>query len=812
MTIRHRITLLVLLTFVALAAIGGYAVYRTRASASQVKQVTEGVVPSALASADLVSQVKGVQLATMTLVYAPDDTVVAQAQQDLKAKHAAIDSALDKQADSAESQAQKGLIVQARESVQNYFNAIDDTAKMKAAGKNELAQALLFANVAQYRDELEGVVNTLRVEKNRQKDEAIATLNGSLATTSTAIGVVTGIAILMLTVIGSLLYRQITRPLSRMQAMMSEIATSQDFTRRVPVGRMDEIGHSIVAFNGMIEKIQESSAQLKQKTADIQAMLQNMQQGILTIVDGAVVHSEYSAYLEAIFETNDIAGRPMMDLVFADTELGADALSQIDAATHACLGQDAINFAFNQHLLVGEIEKRMPDGRVKILDLSWSAITDEDDVINRLMLCVRDVTELRALAQEAGEQRRHLEMIGEILAVSQEKFHQFIESSSNFVHANERIIRKHSQADMEAIAELFRNMHTIKGNARTYNLQHLTNVVHETEQRYHELREPEASHEWDQDSLMEELARVKEAIESYARINEVSLGRKGPGGSAGSAGADRYLTVDKEHIHASLRLLESVNSGDLGDLLSMRDTVRQTLRLLGTESVEEALSGVLDSLPSLAGELGKGTPVVRIDDNGYRLQAHGADVLNNVFMHLLRNSMDHGIETADARLTQGKPAAGTIDIEVGIDNHVLQITMSDDGRGLALHRIRGIAVERGWIGANDAVTDETIAQFIFRPGFSTANAVTEVSGRGVGMDAVQDFLKREHGRIELHFTDDHTGAAFRQFQTVVCLPDSFAVDSFDVAGAKHHPQRSEPAGGSTGAPAGAAGKPSASPA
>ena len=379
MTIRHRITLLVILMFVALSAIGGYAVYQTRHSAAEVKQVTEGVVPSALASADLVSQVKDVQLAIMTLVYAPDGNVVAQAQDELKAKKAALQQALALQARDAASQAQKGLVSQAADSIENYFSAIDDTAKMKAAGKNELAQAYLFANVAQYRDELEGIVETLRIEKNREKDEAITTLNGTLATTTTAIAIVTGIAIILLTSIGSLLYRQITRPLTRMQEMMSEIASSQDFTRRVPVGRMDEIGHSIMAFNGMIEKIQESSLQLKQKTADIQAMLQNMQQGILTVVEGAVVHSEYSAYLEAIFETNDIAGRSLMDLVFADTDLGADVLSQVDAASFACLGEDAINFAFNEHLLVTEISKRMPDGRVKILDLNWSAITDGSD-------------------------------------------------------------------------------------------------------------------------------------------------------------------------------------------------------------------------------------------------------------------------------------------------------------------------------------------------------------------------------------------------------------------------------------------------
>ena len=781
MTIRHRITLLVVLMFAALAAIGGYAVYQTRGSAAEVRQVTEGVVPSALASADLVSLVKDVQLATMVLVYAPDGNIVAQARDDLKAKEAALRTALDVQAKRANSQAQKGLVAQAKETIDSYVEAIQQTTDMKLAGKDELAQAFLFANVASYRDVLEKIVETLRIEKNREKDEAIAGLNGKLASTATTIGLVSGVAIVLLTAIGMLLYRQITRPLTRMQVEMSEIATSQDFTRRVPVGRMDEIGHSVVAFNQMIEKIQENAALLKQKTADIQAMLQNMQQGILTVVEGGVVHEEYSVYLESIFETQEIAGRNLMELIFADTSLGADALSQVDAAVDACLGQDIINFAFNQHLLASEVEKRMPDGRVKTLDLSWSAITDESDTILRLMLCVRDVTELRKLAAEASEQRRNLEMIGEILAVSQEKFQHFIDSSTTFVHENERIIRQYSQADSAAIAALFRNMHTIKGNARTYNLQHLTNVVHETEQTYHALREPDSEHTWDQDWLMEELTRVREAIENYARINEVKLGRKGHKGDGVSGNTMQAAPDVMAGIQESLRLLERVNPGSLHELVAMRDSIYEQLRLLGSETVDALLSGALQSLPSLAQELGKEPVAVRIDDNGYRVRTEARGLLQNVFMHLLRNSIDHGIEPAAERIAHGKPAAGTIDIEVGVDQGMLQITLCDDGRGLALDRIRSIAAERGWIGAGQPASDEDIAQCIFRPGFSTADKVTEVSGRGVGMDAVQEFLKREHGRIELRFTDDNKGAAFRQFQTVVCLPERLAVDSVNAA-------------------------------
>lgn len=773
MTIRHRITLLVVLMFVSLSAIGGYAVYQTRRSTSEVRQVTEGVVPSALASADLVSQVKDVQLATMTLVYAPDGNIVQQAQVDLKAKQQLLQQSIAVQAKDAHSQAQAGLAAQATDSAANYFSAINDTAKLKAEGKNELAQAFLFANVAQYRDELEGIVETLRIEKNREKDGAIKALNDTLATTTSAIAIVTSIAVILLTGIGALLYRQITRPLSRMQAMMSEIATNQDFTQRVPVGRMDEIGLSIVAFNGMIEKIQENSAQLKQKTADIQGMLQNMQQGILTVVDGAVIHSEYSAYLEAIFETSDIAGRGLMDVVFDNSDIGSDALSQVEAAASACLGEDVMNFEFNQHLLVTEIARRLPDGRTKTLDLSWSAITDDDDVIVRLMLCVRDVTEFRALAAEAGEQKRRLDMIGEILAVSQDQFHRFIESSADFVSESERIIRQHPKANGDAIAELFRNMHTIKGNARTYKFDYLTNIVHETEQSYDELRKGDSSRDWDQERLILELTRVKEAIESYSTISEVSLGRT----RTARQDIEKHLMVDMEHIQESLRRLEMVNPSSLDELNAMRVDLRKTFQLLGTQSLEQTLAGVLESLPSLAAQLGKPSPVVRIHDHHTRVKSSVGEPLRNVFMHLLRNSLDHGIEGAEERRAQKKAPSGIISIAVKLTESSLEIALSDDGRGLALARIRRTAIEKGWIAEQQQVSDAEIAQFIFSAGFSTASEVTDVSGRGVGMDAVREFIERENGKIELQFTDNHTGADYRQFRTVVVLPAHAAMQT-----------------------------------
>ena len=308
MTIQQRIIVLVCLTLLALVSIGGYSVVLSRWNAGEVRLVTEGVVPSTLASSDLVSQLKDLQLATVTVVTAPDQNLATQSYEKLSVLKKQLQASLETQAKGASDEVQKGLVKQAQESAENYLSAVDQAASLKLAGQGAMAEAVLYATVAQYQEEMAGIVETLRIEKNRTKDHAFASLNQNLSAAVTTILALTILAVLTLGLTSVLLYRQIIHPIRHMQEMMSEIAASQDFTRRVPVGKQDEIGQSIMAFNVMIEKIEQSSALLKQKTNDIQTMLQHIPQGILTITRGNKVHPEYSAYLETILETQHIAG------------------------------------------------------------------------------------------------------------------------------------------------------------------------------------------------------------------------------------------------------------------------------------------------------------------------------------------------------------------------------------------------------------------------------------------------------------------------------------------------------------------------
>ena len=772
MTIRQRITLLIALTFATLAAIGGFAVVQASRSATKVKSVTEGVVPSALQSVALLTQLKDVQIAALNMVSAIDATTVEQTHAALKARQSELQSSLAAQLKTADSPAQVGLVKQAQESLANYFAAIDDTARFKLAGQKELAEASMAGTVDQYLREQGEIMQTLQIEKNRSKDAAIASLNGDMRRTQLTLSAVSICAVLGLCAIGYLLYRQIVRPVGEMERKMTEIATSQDFTHRVPVTRMDEIGKSMVAFNAMVEKIQQSTELVRQKTADIHAMLHAIPQGILTLEAGGRVHPEYSDFLRHILETGDIAGQDVMAAVFAGTTLGDDAAAQLETAIGSCIGEDGMNFEFNAHLLPAEIEKAFADGRTKILDLNWSPMTDAHGTITRLLLCVRDVTELRELARAADARKRELAIIGEILGMTHDRFAGFVEESLSFIEQSAALVARATagtDADRaDAVPLLFRHMHTIKGNARTYGLAHLTDVVHRIEETCDQLRA--GSIAWDAARLEQALAQGRAAIDEYVSIGETKLGRRAPEGRGG-AGESRALSGDQfAHL---LGKLDLVDAADPVALRSVLHEVRHAMRRAGAERIEDVLSGVFDSLPSLARELGKPEPLLDVEDHGILVQNGIAATLRNVFTHLYRNAIDHGIELPDARIAAGKAPCGSIRLEAALDERHLTLTLQDDGRGLALRHLVAKARAKGLVAEGQAMATPDIANLIFAPGFSTARAVSQVSGRGAGMDAVKGFVEAAGGAIELELLD--AAGEFTPFRIVVTLPAGLGI-------------------------------------
>lgn len=144
--------------------------------------------------------------------------------------------------------------------------------------------------------------------------------------------------------------------------------------------------------------------------------------------------------------------------------------------------------------------------------------------------------------------------------------------------------------------------------------------------------------------------------------------------------------------------------------------------------------------------------------------------LSEPLTHMLRNSMDHGIEPdAEARIAAGKPAQGTVWLSAEHRGERVIISIEDDGRGINRERVLGKAVEKGLVSADDQLSPEDIDNLIFHPGFSTASEISSVSGRGVGMDVVKKKIQTLGGRVSL---DNRPGKGLK---FMITLPLTLAV-------------------------------------
>lgn len=149
--------------------------------------------------------------------------------------------------------------------------------------------------------------------------------------------------------------------------------------------------------------------------------------------------------------------------------------------------------------------------------------------------------------------------------------------------------------------------------------------------------------------------------------------------------------------------------------------------------------------------------------------------LSDPLVHMIRNSMDHGLESPEDRIAVGKPETGKVRLAARHQAGEIHIEISDDGRGLNRERILAKAVERGFVSPGEQLTDSEIYQMIFKPGFSTAEKVTEVSGRGVGMDVVWKHLEHLRGRVEIRSTPGQGSRFLLRLPLTLAIIDGLVV-------------------------------------
>ena len=173
-------------------------------------------------------------------------------------------------------------------------------------------------------------------------------------------------------------------------------------------------------------------------------------------------------------------------------------------------------------------------------------------------------------------------------------------------------------------------------------------------------------------------------------------------------------------------------------------------------------------------ELGKDIELV-IHGEDTELDKTVVEKIADPLTHLVRNAMDHGIETAEVRAERGKPTQGTLTLNAFHDSGSIVIEVSDDGGGLNRERILAKGLERGLVEPGQALSDNQIYNLIFEPGFSTAEKITDLSGRGVGMDVVKRNIMALRGSVDINSQPGHGATVTVRLPLTLAIINGFQV-------------------------------------
>ncbi len=189
-------------------------------------------------------------------------------------------------------------------------------------------------------------------------------------------------------------------------------------------------------------------------------------------------------------------------------------------------------------------------------------------------------------------------------------------------------------------------------------------------------------------------------------------------------------------------------SRSLGQLRGITSDLQRTAMSLRMVPIRNTFQKMARLVRDLAAQQGKEIQLV-LEGEDTELDRNIVEELSDPLIHMIRNSADHGIEATDRRIADGKPRAGTITLRAFHQGGFIVIQIQDDGKGLVPDRILAKAVERGLVKPDNSLDEQEIFELIFAPGFSTAEQITDVSGRGVGMDVVRRNIEKMRGKIEI---------------------------------------------------------------
>jgi two-component system chemotaxis sensor kinase CheA len=489
----------------------------------------------------------------------------------------------------------------------------------------------------------------------------------------------------------------------------------------------------------------------RQQTEDI---LRTVREGLFLLDADLKIGEIHSDATAQLFQRESVAGITFEDLlrslVSAKTLAIATKFVKVlwSERTKENLIR-SINPLNEVELQVGE--KGGKDSELRYLEFNFHRVR-RDGAITHVLVSVADVTARVALAaQLKGAQdsaQTQMDAFLSILHVDPNQLSSFLDDSDvafKMINATLRDPARDSASFRRKIDGLFRQIHSIKGEAAAIGLGSMETRSHNLESDLAALRERTDLTGDDFlplltkfDDLVSHSQSVREMVVKLASFRDSFAPKAGHAPAAGGGHASAS-TGDTTSRHRALG----------ADSLEANQAAEQTLQRSAREGFVASAQQLADRI---ANDHGKKV-VVTCRGHDQVPETYRRPV-KDVLIQLIRNAVVHGIETPAERQAQGKSAEGHIRInfEMVENGRAFRMQCEDDGRGLTPDKLRKTAVTKGIINQNDAaaLSDQEAMMLVFRSGFSTAKDVTRDAGRGVGMDVIAEIAARLGGRISLN--------------------------------------------------------------
>ena len=491
----------------------------------------------------------------------------------------------------------------------------------------------------------------------------------------------------------------IARPVRRLAAAARRIGGG-DLATRVDVPQGDEIGDLGKALNDMASNLKAMIDKLAQRNADMRRVLDTIDQGLVIASADGGIEAERSALIDVWFAAP--APRTRVWDLFTGASPAVRASFQ---AAWEQMGDGLLAI----ELLIDQLPHRITDGE-RVFTLSYTPILEGPSGIHdqRMLVGVFDIS-AEVEAERSREERNDLfEMLSHAMRDRQGAL-DFLEEADALVAAC------HETA---SLTEVTRSLHTLKGNCGLLRLDGIAALCHGLESN----------------------VEGGGALSAADRDRLTARWRAFRATAGAFLGAREGVLVEERDLAALVQAIrDGTSPAGLAELVN-------TWRLVPAEAPLRALG---ERAKLLADRLGKGPIRVCIEHRGVRIDRRRSGLLFGALAHVVRNAIDHGIESVDRRLAAGKPEQATISLCAAHEGTNFVIEVTDDGAGICWSALAGKLVARGL----PAETREDLHRGLFTDGTSTARAVTDVSGRGVGMGALRATVESLGGQVHITSTE-----------------------------------------------------------